>query len=870
MHQLVARAGLYAGLQRAFRTVGIRWSGCDHEDRGDGVFILVPAEVPKKLFVERVPYELIEAVREHNATHPVPERIRLRLALHAGEVNYDDHGATSTSVVQAFRLVDADPLRAALKASPGVLALITSAYFFDEVVSHSAVIDPTTYRHVTIVAKESKHIGWISLPDHPYPQRAAAPLTTVPSPQPRQLPAHTPHFVGRVHELNQLTAQLGVDGNTVVISAINGTAGIGKTALAIHWAHHVSTQFPDGQLYVNLRGFHPASAPMHPAEAIRGFLDAFHIPAERIPASLDAQAALYRSLLADRHVLVVLDNARDADQVRPLLPGSSTCLVVITSRDQLAALITCEGANPVNLDVLTLTEANTLLTRRIGPQRVGAEPDAVHALIGHCAGLPLALAIVAARVELNPTLSLQVLADELANERTRLDMLDELRVVFSWSYQHLEPSVARMFRLLGTHPGPEFSLAAAASLNGISIDQARFALAALTRAHLLAEPNPGRFTFHDLVRAYAANQASAIDTDDDRRSATHRLLDHYLHASVTANDYVAPYRDVTIEEPPQPDVTLPPIQSYQQATMWLDTEHRTLLAGVRHAYRTGFDIHAWKLAWSLGAFLDRRGRWRDLLSIEHCVLAAVYRLGDGFAKARSHLLLGWPYAQLGREAEAQRHFERSVALCREVGDRDGEAATHFALAVAWERKEHYAEAIHHAQWALDLFQATGYRAWQARTHRVHAWIHGRHEEHSLAVDHCQKALRLVREVGDLHYEAATLDSLARAHRNLGNLPQAITHSVSAINLYRNLGDHYNEANTLRRLGDIHQTIGDLAAAHEAWQQALKILNLLNLPDADQIRVKLRTRCEPQAQNTKESGAHEETKRRQQVHSRLWR
>jgi hypothetical protein len=452
------------------------------------------------------------------------------------------------------------------------------------------------------------------------------------------LPAHTPHFVGRVDELNRLTARLDDGGSAVVISAINGTAGIGKTALAVHWARHVADRFPDGQLYVNLRGFHSTGVPMRPTEAIRGFLDAFAIPAERIPAGLDAQAALYRSLLADRRVLVVLDNARDADQVRPLLPGSRTCLVVVTSRDQLTDLVTWEGASPVNLDVLSHAEAHILMSHRIGSQRAAAESAAVYTLINQCAGLPLALALVAARIELNPSLRLRVLADELADEQVRLDLLDQLRAVFSWSYQYLEPSVARMFRLLGTHPGPEFSLAAAASLSGMPVAKARLALTVLTRAHLLAEPNPGRFTFHDLLRTYAADQALAIDTDDDRRAAAHRLLDHYLHAAMSANAFIAPYRDVTVEELPQPCVAVQPIESYQQAATWLETECRTLLASVRHAYRTGFDTHTWKLAWSLGAFLDRRGRWRDLISVEPCVLAAACRLGDGFAKARSHLL----------------------------------------------------------------------------------------------------------------------------------------------------------------------------------------------------------------------------------------
>src|SRR6266542_231018 len=309
-HQVAVRKGLYTALRRAFRSTGIRWADCHREDRGDGVFVLAPPEVPKALFVEALPHELVRALSEHNGVHRIEERIRLRMALHAGEIIYDHHGVTAVAINAAFRLLDARPLKDALANSSGILALIVSSWFFDEVVRHSMDTDPATYRPVRVAVKETSTVAWIALPDYPYPHDetsleipSAGPDRAVP----RQLPAHTQHFVGRADELAELTGLLdravgwsqpeGTPGTagTVVISAIGGTAGIGKTALALRWAHQVAGRFPDGQLYVNLRGFDPAGSPVRPAEAIHGFLDALGVEPARIPVELDAQAALYRS-----------------------------------------------------------------------------------------------------------------------------------------------------------------------------------------------------------------------------------------------------------------------------------------------------------------------------------------------------------------------------------------------------------------------------------------------------------------------------------------------------------------------------------------------------------------------------------------------
>jgi DNA-binding SARP family transcriptional activator len=345
---------------------------------------------------------------------------------------------------------------------------------------------------------------------------------------PRQLPAPVRDFVGREAELAALTGFLDHAVSSMsarlVISAIGGMAGIGKTALAVHWAHQVVDRFPDGQLYVNLRGFHPSGKPMSSDEAVRGFLDALQVPVEQIPASPDAQAGLYRSLLAGRRMLVVLDNARDAGQVRPLLPGSPGCLVLVTSRSQLSGLIAIEGTYALALDVLTEAEARELLARRLGTARIDAEPGGAAELIGLCARLPLALAIAAGRASARPRFPLSALA-ELADSRRRLDALDagdaaaSVQAVFSWSLDSLTAPAERMFALLGLHPGPDITIPAAASLAGIPPPQAGQALDELTEAHLIAEHSPGRYAMNDLLRAYAAEQARNHDSDTGRRAA---------------------------------------------------------------------------------------------------------------------------------------------------------------------------------------------------------------------------------------------------------------------------------------------------------------------------------------------------------------
>jgi DNA-binding SARP family transcriptional activator/Tfp pilus assembly protein PilF len=674
---------------------------------------------------------------------------------------------------------------------------------------------------------------------------ASVPAT---EPVPRQLPAPVRHFTGRTAELDALDALLTeatAAGAPVVISAIAGSAGIGKTALAVHWAHRVADRFPDGQLYVNLRGFDPSGSPMAPAEAVRGFLDALAVPQERLPVDLDAQAALYRSRLAGKRLLVVLDNARDTAQVRPLLPGTPGCLVLVTSRNRLTGLIADAGAQPLPLDLFTEAEAEALLARRLGAARLIAEPQAAREIITSCARLPLALTLVAARVAAQPTFPLATLAGELRDRHVRLDALAgqdgpaaDVRSVFSWSYRQLGDPAARLFRLLGLHPGPHVTAAAAASLAGLPLPRVRPLLAELTGSHLLAEPTPGQYVFHDLLRAYATELASAVDEDAGRHTAIHRLLDHYLgtaHAAVRLLHWI---RIPIVLARQQPGITLVDLPDAPQALAWFAAEHPVLLAVVDQAASAGFDTHAWQLVWSLEMFFDRQGHWHDWVATGQTALAAAHRLADPLPQALAHRSLSGACIRLGRHAEAVDHTHQALVLFEELDDRVGQAHTHLNHTRALERQGCHDEALHHARRALQLFRDVGERHGQARALNAVGWCHALLGDHQQALVCCRQALTLFRDVGDRHGEATTWDSLGLGHSRLGQHTQALDCYRRAIELYQELGSCYYEATSLAALGDALYAAGELPAARDVWQQALIILDQLAHPRAETVRARL--------------------------------
>ena len=665
---------------------------------------------------------------------------------------------------------------------------------------------------------------------------------------PRQLPAAIPDFTGRSGELAVLNKLMRkatrCRGGTVLISALRGTAGVGKTALALHWAHQVADQFPDGQLYVNLRGHGPSGSPLTSAEAIRGFLFALGVSAADIPPEPDTQTALYRTLLAGRKMLIVLDSARDADQIRPLLPGTPGCLVLVTSRSKLTSLVAAGGAQPLTVDLFGDGEARDLLTRRMGRKRVRAEPTAVSQLIKLSAGLPLALSIVAARAAARPLMPLAELSRELADAQGRLDALDagdpvaSIRAVFSWSCQQLSEPAARLFRLLGLHAGPDVTIAAAASLAAVTPAGAAAAVAELADAHLIAEHAPGRYAFHDLLRAYAADLARTTDSEDARREAVYRVLDHYLHTASAGTRLLNPLRPLLPVPPPRPGVRPEILTGAADARAWFAAERQVLLAAINQAVEAGFDSYAWQLPWAVWLFFDREGYWHDQEAIQLTAIAAARRLGDRAAQAHVYRDLSATYSRLGEPAEARVYCTRALDLHHELGDRLGEARAHNDIMILAEQQGRHAEALGHAQLALSLYQDEGYEPGVAKMLNGVGWMHAQLGEYQQALEVCEQALSMNRDRGDPLNEAATWDSVGYVLFHLGRFDEAITHIRTALRTVEGMAAGYYQTTWLVHLGDAYHAVGDVDQARQAWEQALDILEHLHHSDADQVRALL--------------------------------
>jgi DNA-binding SARP family transcriptional activator/tetratricopeptide (TPR) repeat protein len=686
------------------------------------------------------------------------------------------------------------------------------------------------------------------------PSAAVAAQTVPPSEQfatavvPAQLPAIIPAFTAREAELADLDATLGhapggIAHQATPVAAVSGIAGIGKTALVVQWAHRNSTRFPDGQLYVNLRGYDHGGAPARPADVIPHFLAALGVPPEQRPSQFDAQIGLYRSLLAGKRLLVVLDNARDARQVRPLLPGAPGCMAVVTSRDQLVSLVANEGAHPIVVSALSATDARELLDRRLGSGRAMAEPDAVAEIVACCVGLPLALAIVAARAATQPQLSIAAVASDLRRATNTLDGLHggdpttDMRAVFFWSYRTLSAMAARMLRLCAVHPGPDISVAALPSLIGLEPAAIRPLMSELVQANLVIESAAGRYTLHDLLRAYASEQADRYDRDD-RDAILHRILDHYLRTGYVAALRLSPFRYPIDLLPPQPGVTPESVDHHDAGLAWFVAEHPILLAVIDRAIRAGLDAHAWQLGWTMSTFLIRRGHWTEQVTLQQVALAAARRLDDHTGEAHTLCALGTGYFELGRLDDAESCYRQEEQLFAIVGDRTGQARALVGLANVAARRGELLSATSLATRALELYRAIDDQAGQANVLTGIGWFHTLLGDHRCALTYTQRALPLLQNSGYREVEAKAWDGLGHAHRGLGEYAQAISSYQTAIDLYRQLGDRHDEAASLASLGDTHDVADDHDAADTAWRQALTIMDDLQHPDGDHIRTRI--------------------------------
>jgi tetratricopeptide (TPR) repeat protein len=624
--------------------------------------------------------------------------------------------------------------------------------------------------------------------------------------------------------------------------------GLGKTALAVWWAHQVADRFPDGQLYINLRGFDPSGSVMESADAVRAFLDALGVATDAVPAQVDAQVGLYRSLLAGRRMLVVLDNARSTGQVRTLLPGSSGCLALITSRNQLTGLAVGDGAHQMTLDVLSQAEARALLTSRLGAERVRREPAAVDQLTELSARLPLALSLAAARATASAAHPLAGLVTQLRDVRDRLDGLEageptaSIRAAFSWSYQQLSPLAARLFQFLGLHPGPDITVCAAASLAGLPEREAHPLLGELSRACLLSEHAPGRYIFHDLLRIYASEQARSQFGQTDRLAGLRRMRDHYLHTGFAAAMLLNPSRSPIALPPAEPLVRPEKITTRAHAMAWFEAEYQVLRNVIAVAAdpgsETSSDRHAWQIPWTLVNFSDRRGRWDELAALQHTALAAAERLADPAGQARAHLNIGGACIRMSRYDDALTHLHRSLRLFTDIGDDGPQGHSLLAIAEVFARQEEPRRVLDFAERALALFRAIDHEAGQAFAPNTVGLAHLELRQYQDALTCCDQALEIHRRLGNPYGQAESWAYLGRTRMHLGQHGAAIGCYRYSHGLLCELGDRYNEACVLEHLGDAYQASGDRDETVHAWRRALVILEDLHHRDAWRIQVKL--------------------------------
>ncbi len=667
---------------------------------------------------------------------------------------------------------------------------------------------------------------------------------------PRELPAVVPHFVGRGPEIASLTSLLG-DGSqqpAVVISAIGGTAGVGKTALAVALAHQVANQFPDGQLYVNLRGFDP-DEPLPATEALASFLRALGVPGKDVPEDTDERARRYRSLVAGRRILVLLDNARDADQVRPLLPGTAGCAAIVTSRDALAGLVARDGARRLELDLLPLADAVKLLEALIG-KRVADEPGAAAALASRCSRLPLALRVAAELAATRPTDTLSGLVAELQDLRGRLAALDvgrdqrtDVRAVLSWSYQQLSPPVARAFRLIGMHPGADLDAHAVAALLDGPVADSRYAITQLCRAHLLQPSVPGRYGMHDLLRGFARDLSAGLEGTDEQRAALTRLFAYYQSLAAAAMDILFPAEAQLRPRVPSAAAMTPALSNEAEAKTWLDREGANLVAVAVYCAGHGWLTNASDLAATIFGYLIAGSHLSEALTISSQTLEAARRTDDLAAEAVSLHGLGTIAIEKGRFRDAAGYYEAALDGYRRCGDRLGEARILHNLGLT----EHL---LHNHISALGYFRAAivTYRDTDSRLGGAHALCCLSSVETDLgsyddASEHLQRAAQVFREANDQVGEACAMSRIGELCLRQGQLGQAASLLEQAVTFYRGSGQAAGGmAKALTLLGEVslsrgeyHQAIGflrqALAGCRQAGYQYGEIMMLRKLAEA---------------------------------------
>ena len=649
---------------------------------------------------------------------------------------------------------------------------------------------------------------------------------------PSQLPADVRGFVNRHTELAELTGALTGDpaeSLAAAVTVITGTAGVGKTSLALHWAHSVRHQFPDGQLYVNLRGYDPG-APAAPEQVLDRFLRDLGVPATAIPVHLEDRSSLYRSLLADRQMLVILDNAATAVQVRPLLPGTASSLAVVTSRSRLSGLIARHGALRVGVDILPEDDAVDLLGNVTARYRFDDQRHELVELARLCARLPLALRIAAERAASRPMMRLGELIADLRDESGLWDALtaegdddtDAVRTVFAWSYRALPEPAARLFRLLGLHPGNGFGLPAAATLGGTDTKGARQQLDVLVGAHLLEQPAPDRYQFHDLLRAYALDQVHLLETPEAQAETLRRVLGWYLHTADAAQSSIAPFDRYHLAQPVPADVQPLVFDSYDAALRWYRAEATNLVGATRAAAEADLHTLAWQFAAVLRAIYIHQNAFDDWLVTNRIGVGSATHAGDRTGQAEAWESVGKACFQSRRLDEAETSHRAALAIRQSLGDRFGEAKSINALGLIELRRRRLPGARSYFDQSRAIFHDLGERRWEALMRSNLAETLCELHQAQAAAEILHEALAVFRELGDRFGEGNGLFLFSWAQRVLGDIARARAAIDQALTIAEDDENQVWQAHWLVELGAVQRAAEQPAEALISYQRAASI------------------------------------------------
>jgi tetratricopeptide (TPR) repeat protein/transcriptional regulator with XRE-family HTH domain len=642
----------------------------------------------------------------------------------------------------------------------------------------------------------------------------------------RALPRDTASFAGRELELTRLLAAAGdlaEGGGVVGIHAIDGMAGIGKTAFAVHAAHRLAGRFPDGQFFLPLHAHTAGQRPVDPADGLASLLLTAGMAAQHIPPGLEARAARWRDFTAGKRILLLLDDAASHEQVRPLLPGTAGSLVLVTSRRRLAAL---GDATVFSLDTLSPGEAAELLVRLAGAAGLRAEDAAVGEITRLGGYLPLAIAMLASQLRHHPAWTAASLATALAAAQDRLALMHaenlSVATAFDLSYTDLTPSQQQLFRRLGLIPGPTFDMYAAAALDDISLDAAHRNLDELFDQHLITEPAPGRYQLHDLLREHA-HALVAADGPAECDAATGRLLDYYLHVALAAGAHIPAYYTVQSRLPPgPPPPRAPNLSTFAEAAAWLGTERPNLYAATQHAAASGRALHAVQIPAAMGEFLRNHGDWDQATTLHRIALATARQARDRPGQALALRQLGTLAWLSGDFPAAEANLSHAVSLYREAGDGPGQAYALDHLGMVQQHTGDRPAALASRQQALKLARGVGDRLAEAVALVHLGEIQGLTGDYPAAATNLQQALVLFRGLGNLAGEADALGNLGGLQTETGDYPAAEASLSRSLMLYSSIGNRVGQAWVLNDLGLLQQRTGDYPAAAASHQQALEL------------------------------------------------